>query len=81
MTASTDEAREELRNRLPDVLRMAAGIAGNATLMGNLATRLMDDHPELPVAEQSRQLAGAVAHDALAFVIACEEACGIGGDV
>lgn len=29
MTASTEEAREELRNRLPDVLRMAAGLAGN----------------------------------------------------
>lgn len=29
MTASTDEAREELRNRLPDVMRMAAGLAGS----------------------------------------------------
>lgn len=29
MTASTDEAREELRNRLPDVLRIVAGMVGN----------------------------------------------------
>lgn len=29
MTASTDEAREELRNRLPDVMRMAAGMAAS----------------------------------------------------
>ena len=29
MTAATEEAREELRNRLPDVMRMAAGLAAN----------------------------------------------------
>jgi len=32
MTASTEEAREELRNRLPDVLRIAAGLVANPNL-------------------------------------------------
>ena len=68
MTASTDEAREELRNRLPDVLRMAAGIAGNPEWFLNATMG------------PTRPLTKLLATDALAAVIACERVCGIGGD-
>lgn len=68
MTASMDEAREELRNRLPDVLRMAAGLAANP--------EWFREARQGPV----RPLVKLLASDALAAVIACEEACGFGGD-
>lgn len=59
VTASTDEAREELRNRYPDVIRIAAGLAA---------------------ADGAYSTWRDMAMDALDIVIACEEACGIGGD-
>lgn len=60
MSASEDEAREEMRGRLADVKRMAAGLAAN---------------PEwADVAPYD------LAKAALARVIECERACGIGGD-
>ena len=62
MTASTDEAREELRNRYPDVIRVVVGLVANA-------------HPQSVSAE-----ADAIASRALNIVIACDKACGIGGD-
>lgn len=64
--ASREEAREEARGRYPDVVRIAAGLAASAWQEWD-----------------SRETADAAAHMAgiaLAIVIACEEACGIGGD-
>ena len=49
MTASTDEAREELRNRLPDVLRMAVGLAANPNWSGDIDD-LADDALALVIA-------------------------------
>lgn len=68
MTASADEAREELRNRYSDVIRIAAGLAANPVWYEEAARR------------QVRPLAKLLASDALATVIECELVCGIGGD-
>lgn len=57
--ASAEEARIERGARLPDVIRVAAGLAAAG---GSYATW--------------RDMA----MDALDIVIACEEACGIGGE-
>lgn len=62
MSASDDERREEMRARLPSVIRIAAGIIANPQ-------EDFTDLTEVGVAEY-----------ALAIVLACEEACGIGGD-
>ena len=62
MTASADEAREELRNRYPDVIRVAAGlVAWQGWYTGD-----------------AKGDAEHVAEIALAIVTACERACGIG---
>ena len=68
MSASTDEAREEMRGRLSDVKRMAAGLAANPEWYREAAKG------------PGRPLVKLLASDALAAVIACEEVCGIGGD-
>lgn len=66
MTASQDEAREELRNRYSDVIRVAAGLAGSAWQYWDT--------------EDTEDAAAHMAAIALAIVVACERACGIGGE-
>lgn len=65
MSASDEEREAELRGRYADVIRIAAGLA--AGLAAN-PHELLVDLTEVGISEQ-----------ALAIVIACEEACGIGG--
>jgi len=64
MTASADEAREELRNRYADVIRVASGLAGSAWQGWDTA--------------QTDEEAAHLAAVALAIVTACELVCGIG---
>ena len=68
MTASTDEQREELARRLPNVIRVAAGIAANP--------EWYRDAFKSP----TRPLLVLLASDALAAVLECERVCGIGAD-
>lgn len=65
MTASQDEAREELGRRYADVIRVAAGLAGDAW--------------QGWYTEDTDKEAAHMAAIALAIVTACERACGIGG--
>ena len=66
MSASDDEIREEMRGRLADVKRMAAGLAANPEWYREAAKG------------PGRPLVKLLASDALAAVIACEDVCGIG---
>ena len=69
MSASDDEIREEMRGRLADVKRMAAGLAANPAWYREAAAAVGPGRP----------LVKLLASDALAAVIACEDVCGIGG--
>lgn len=66
MSASEDETREEMRGRLADMLRMAGHIAGGK------AGRGVDILSGGTIAE--------IVEVSLRLVVACERACGIGGD-
>ena len=66
MSASDDERREELRGRLANVIRIAAGLAANPEWYREAAKG------------PGRPLVKLLASDALAAVIACERVCGIG---
>lgn len=66
MSASDDERREELRGRLANVIRIAAGLAANPEWYREAAKG------------PGRPLVKLLASDALAAVIACEDVCGIG---
>lgn len=69
--ASEVERAEELRNRYPDVIRVAAGLAVRYVPGQDAA----DDPPP-----SWDGFADWCAEGALAIVIACERVCGIGGD-
>ena len=51
---------DQMGDRLPDIIRIAAGLAANPAATGNMAP-------------------AQIAAEALAIVLACEEACDLGG--
>lgn len=68
MSASDDEQREELRGRLPNVIRVAAGLAANPEWYLSV------------MAGPSRPAVKLLATDALEVVLACERVCEIGAE-